>query len=117
GLDGHLPEEIVAARYERVSRLVEELITQRAEERLGEIVEVLVESVLDEDGLQHITGRAAHQGPDVDGETELDVPPGARIAVGDMVRARVTGVTGADLLAEPLVLDPRVGAESQPVLV
>ncbi|WP_432495475.1 30S ribosomal protein S12 methylthiotransferase RimO [Kineococcus gypseus] len=103
GLDGHLPAEVVAERVERVGRLVEELVAQRAEERLGEVVEVLVESVLDEDGDPHVVGRAAHQGPDVDGETELDLPPGTRVAVGDLVRARVTGVSGADLLAEPLV--------------
>jgi ribosomal protein S12 methylthiotransferase RimO len=102
-LDGHLPDEVVAARYERVSRLVEELIAQRAEERLGEVVEVLVEGVVDEDGDPHVVGRAAHQGPDVDGETELDLPPGFQVAVGDLVTARVTGVAGADLLAEPLV--------------
>ena len=106
GLDGKLPEDVVAARADRVSRLVEELVAQRAEERLGEVVEVLVESVVDEDGDPHVVGRAAHQGPDVDGETELDLPPGARVAVGDLVRARVTGVSGADLLAEPLVGAP-----------
>ncbi|MCI2240303.1 30S ribosomal protein S12 methylthiotransferase RimO [Paenibacillus sp. TRM 82003] len=103
GLDGHLPAEVVAERADRVGRLVEELVAQRAEERLGEVVEVLVESVVDEDGDPHVVGRAAHQGPEVDGETELDLPPGARAAVGDVVRARVTGVSGADLLAEPLV--------------
>ncbi|GAB3459724.1 30S ribosomal protein S12 methylthiotransferase RimO [Kineococcus endophyticus] len=102
-LDGKLPEDVVAARADRVSRLVEELVAQRAEERLGEVVEVLVESVVDEDGDPHVVGRAAHQGPDVDGETELDLPPGVTVAVGDLVRARVTGVAGADLLAEPLV--------------
>ncbi|WP_432572769.1 30S ribosomal protein S12 methylthiotransferase RimO [Kineococcus sp. SYSU DK005] len=106
GLDGKLPDDVVAARADRVSRLVEELVAQRAEERLGEVVEVLVESVVDEDGDPHVVGRAAHQGPDVDGETELDLPPGARVAVGDLVRARVTGVSGADLLAEPLVGAP-----------
>ncbi len=103
GLDGKHPEEVVAARLDRVTRLVEELVAQRAEERLGEVVEVLVESVVDEDGDPHVVGRAAHQGPDVDGETELDLPPGSTVAVGDLVRARVTGVAGADLLAEPLV--------------
>jgi ribosomal protein S12 methylthiotransferase RimO len=102
-LDGKLPDDVVAARLDRVSRLVEELVAQRAEERLGEVVEVLVESVVDEDGDPHVVGRAAHQGPDVDGETELELPPGVDVAVGDLVRARVTGVAGADLLAAPLV--------------
>jgi ribosomal protein S12 methylthiotransferase RimO len=107
-LDGKLPDDVVAARLDRVSRLVEELVAQRAEERLGEVVEVLVESVVDEDGDPHVVGRAAHQGPDVDGETELELPPGVDVAVGDLVRARVTGVAGADLLAAPLVeTEPR----------
>ena len=47
--------------------LVEELNAQRAEERIGEEVVVLVEAV-DEDGT---VGRAAHQGPEVDGTTLL----------------------------------------------
>jgi ribosomal protein S12 methylthiotransferase len=101
-LDGHLPDDVVAARADRVSRLVEELVAQRAEDRIGEVVEVLVEAVTDAEGDPHVTGRAAHQGPDVDGETELELPPGATVAVGDLVRARVTGAAGADLLAAPL---------------
>ncbi|NAZ81159.1 30S ribosomal protein S12 methylthiotransferase RimO [Kineococcus sp. R8] len=101
-LDGHLPDDVVAARADRVSRLVEELVAQRAEDRIGEVVEVLVEAVVDADGDPHVTGRAAHQGPDVDGETELELPPGTSVAVGDLVRARVTGAAGADLLAAPL---------------
>jgi len=101
-LDGKLPDDVIAARTDRVSRLVEELVAQRAEDRLGEVVEVLVESIVDEDGDPHVVGRAAHQGPDVDGETELDLPAGMSVAVGDIVSARVTGVAGADLLAEPV---------------
>ena len=47
--------------------LVEELTAQRAEERIGEQVEVLVESL---DGpAEAVEGRAAHQGPEVDGST------------------------------------------------
>ncbi|MFB9378042.1 30S ribosomal protein S12 methylthiotransferase RimO [Kineococcus gynurae] len=101
-LDGKVPDDVITARYERVSRLVEELVAQRAEDRLGEEIVVLVERVVDEDGDPHVVGRAAHQGPDVDGETELDLPPGHTVAVGDLVRARVTGAAGADLLAVPL---------------
>ena len=49
-------------------RLVEELTAQRAEERVGETVEVLVESL----GKKQVAeGRAEHQGPEVDGVTTL----------------------------------------------
>ena len=94
-LDGKLDEYEVRARVDHVSRLVEELVAQRAEERLGERLDVLVERVED-DG--RAVGRAAHQGPDVDGVTRLATP--ARI--GEMVPARVVAADGVDLLAEPV---------------
>jgi len=104
GLDGqHDPDE-VRARAEHVSRLAEELTAQRAEERVGEVVEVLVERV----DASEAEGGAAHQGPDVDGSTLLraasvDGPGhGNSPAVGDLVRARVVAASGVDLIAEPL---------------
>ena len=113
GLGGqHDPDE-VAARADHVSRLAEELTAQRAEERIGEVVEVLVERV-DADA-DDVEGRAAHQGPEVDGSTLLrasadDHVDGSaqrrgrvdRLAVGDLVRARVVGASGVDLIATPL---------------
>jgi ribosomal protein S12 methylthiotransferase len=92
--DGKLDEDEVRARADHVSRLVEELNAQRAEERLGERVEVLVESV--EDGTAE--GRAVHQGPEVDGTTTLTHLPAA-VEVGDLVSATVTAADGVDLVA------------------
>jgi tRNA A37 methylthiotransferase MiaB len=93
--DDKLHEDEVLARTARVSDLVEELTSQRAEERINEEVVVLVEDVADGD----VVGRSAHQGPDVDGATYLD-RPGAR--VGDLVRAVVRKSDGVDLVATPL---------------
>ena len=92
--DGKLDEDEVRDRTERVTALVEELNAQRAEERIGETVDVLVES-LTEDGPE---GRADHQGPEVDGTTRLT---GVRseVAVGDLVSAVVSGTDGVDLIA------------------
>ena len=42
-LDGQLAPEEVAERVARLTALAEELMAQRAEDRLGEVVEVLVE--------------------------------------------------------------------------
>jgi ribosomal protein S12 methylthiotransferase RimO len=95
-LDGKLDAREVAARVDRVGRLVEELTAQRAEDRVGEPLEVLVER-LDADGAAE--GRAAHQGPDVDGLTVL--PGGAGHRVGDLVPAVVVGTEGVDLVAVP----------------
>ncbi|MCA0436669.1 MAG: 30S ribosomal protein S12 methylthiotransferase RimO [Actinobacteria bacterium] len=89
------PEEI-EERFARISSLVEELTAQRAEERWGERVVVLVEEI-DQDGTP--LGRAAHQGPDVDGICQLigdieDATPGR------LVRGEVVGSEGADLVVE-----------------
>ncbi|MFC7594014.1 30S ribosomal protein S12 methylthiotransferase RimO [Terrabacter sp. GCM10028922] len=97
---GKLAPEVVAERLDRFTRLVEELNAQRAEERVGERVEVLVEEIDEEDG--SVVGRAAFQGPDVDGVTTVRVPDGApRPRVGDLVAAVVVGTEGIDLVAEP----------------
>jgi hypothetical protein len=49
------------------------------------------------DGLV-VEGRAAHQGPEVDGSTMLE-GVGDRVAVGDMIQAVVVGSEGVDLVA------------------
>jgi tRNA A37 methylthiotransferase MiaB len=88
--------DTVQRRYDRISALADELCTQRAEERVGSIVEVLVDTVADGE----IEGRAEHQAPEVDGSVSLvgnlDVKP------GDLVRALVTATEGVDLIATPV---------------
>ncbi|MFF5105574.1 30S ribosomal protein S12 methylthiotransferase RimO [Streptomyces sp. NPDC000134] len=101
GYDGKLDEDVVAERLARVSRLAEELVSQRAEERVGSTVRVLVESVDDEDG---VYGRAAHQAPETDGQVLLT--SGEGLGVGRMVDAKVVGTEGVDLVAEPLLGSP-----------
>ena len=93
--DGKLDEDEIRSRVEHVSDLVEELTSQRAEERVGERVRVLVESL--EGDLAE--GRADHQGPEVDGSTTLEAA-GRRI--GDLVDAVVVASEGADLHARPI---------------
>jgi ribosomal protein S12 methylthiotransferase RimO len=82
------PEEVVR-RVTRLTALAEQLTSQRAEERVGEVVEVLIESA---DG----EGRAAHQAPDVDGTTLVN----GDVRVGDIVRAVVVDTEGVDLIAD-----------------
>jgi deoxyribonucleoside regulator len=68
--------------------------------RIGEHIEVLVEGI-DED-TDELTGRAAHQGPDVDGATILRLRPGAQApAIGEIIAAMVLDTEGIDLIAEP----------------
>ncbi|WP_028647153.1 30S ribosomal protein S12 methylthiotransferase RimO [Nocardiopsis sp. CNT312] len=94
GHQGKLPDDVIEERVDRLSRLAEELMAQRAEERVGDRIHVLVEAVL-EDGAYE--GRADHQAPEVDGGTILY---GEGLAVGDLVPATVVQSLGADLVAE-----------------
>ena len=94
-LDGKLDEDEIRSRVERVSSLVDEVTAERAADRVGEQIRVLVESV---EGTS-TEGRADHQGPEVDGSTTM-VVEGVR--VGDLVAAVVVGSEGADLVARPI---------------
>ena len=96
-LDGHLDDDLIEERRSSLVDLVTELMDERAAERVGAEVAVLVEEVT----AGVITGRAAHQGPDVDGSTRITGRPDAapRPRVGDIVTARVVDSDGIDLLA------------------
>jgi ribosomal protein S12 methylthiotransferase len=99
--EGKIESHVIAERLARLTTLVEELNIQRTDERLGEQIEVLVEGI-DQD-TDELTGRAAHQGPEVDGATILRMPAGVRApAVGDFVAALVVDTEGIDLIAEPV---------------
>ncbi|RNL65046.1 30S ribosomal protein S12 methylthiotransferase RimO [Nocardioides marmoriginsengisoli] len=94
-----LDQDTIDERVEHLSALADELTAQRAEERIGERVVVLVESLDVEDGAAE--GRAACQGPEVDGSTTLTGLSGD-FAVGDMIEATVIGTEGVDLIARPV---------------
>ena len=92
-LEPKLSAEEVDGRRSATADLVDELTSQRAAARLGEPVRVLVE----EAGSASI-GRAAHQGPEVDGTVRvLDAGP---VRIGEFVDATVVDSEGVDLVAE-----------------
>jgi ribosomal protein S12 methylthiotransferase len=109
-----LPDKLdgaeIARRVEEVAALADELMSQRADSRLGEDIDVLIEEEADDGRYE---GRAAHQAPEVDGVTTITSPgtsPGTstgtspgRLAAGDMVRAVVTGSDGVDLVASAVM--------------
>jgi ribosomal protein S12 methylthiotransferase len=103
-LPGQLDEAEVSRRVEEFAALADELMAQRAESRLGETLDVLIEEAAEDgpDSLDPVEGsylgRAAHQAPEVDGVTT--VISSTPLAAGDMVRAVVTGSEGVDLIAD-----------------
>ncbi len=109
GYGSKVPPEAVAERLAHMTRLAEELTAQRAEERLGETVRVLVDAVETPeadagggpDGTE-VVGRAAHQAPETDGVTLLAGGTARQAAPGALVTAKVVGSEGVDLVAEPI---------------
>lgn len=93
-LENKVAPELITERVNELSTLVDELITQRAEARIGQKVTVLIEDEVEQEG------RAEHQGPDVDGSTFIKSRNKYR--VGEYVDAVVSDVLGVDLIAQVL---------------
>jgi ribosomal protein S12 methylthiotransferase RimO len=93
-LENKVAPELIKERVNELSTLVDELITQRAEARIGQKVSVLIEDEAEQEG------RAEHQGPDVDGSTFIKSRNKYR--VGEYVDAVVSDVSGVDLIAQVL---------------
>jgi ribosomal protein S12 methylthiotransferase RimO len=85
--------DVIAQRLETLSSLADEMVSSRAQARIGEQIRVLIEDA----ELQE--GRAAHQGPEVDGSTSFI---GTNFMVGQYVDAVVIDSMGADLVAKAL---------------
>jgi ribosomal protein S12 methylthiotransferase RimO len=86
-------EDVIRQRVESLSSLADEMVSLRASARIGENVRVLIE----DRELQE--GRAAHQGPEVDGTTSFI---GTNFEVGQYIDAVIIDSMGADLVARPI---------------
>jgi ribosomal protein S12 methylthiotransferase len=95
GLPGQLPGDEIAGRVDELASLADELMAERAAERLGELAEVLIDEAM---GDGRYLGRGAHQAPEVDGATE--VRSHRPLVPGDLVTAVITGSDGVDLRAD-----------------
>lgn len=104
GLSGKVTSATVKRRYDKILSLADELCAQRAEERIGSTISVMVDTVTG--GM--VEGRAAHQAPEVDGSTTLVAGPSGvdlgALAPGDLVQATVTATEGVDLIATPTAM-------------
>jgi ribosomal protein S12 methylthiotransferase RimO len=97
-LDGKLDPQVINERTSELTMIAEELVMQRATDRIGQRVRVLIE----DEELQE--GRAEHQGPEVDSSTFVTIAgrPSAGYKVGQYVDAIITDTSGADLIAQSL---------------
>ena len=88
---GKVDEATIAHRVSELSRLSDQMVSERARQRIGERVRILVED------LDLREGRTEFQGPDVDGTTTII---DGDVEVGDYLSAVVVDAVGADLVAE-----------------
>ena len=88
-----LPEFEINQRVSHLSSVADELVSQRAQARIGTETYVVVDSIHPE-----IEARADHQGPETDGSCRSET--NLQLQVGDRYLARVIDSYGADLVVE-----------------
>ena len=84
--------EVIEERVATLSKIADNAVSERASLRIGEVVDVLI----DDEELQE--GRAAFQGPEVDGT--VGFVSDQHFKLGQWVRAVITDSAGADLIGE-----------------
>lgn len=94
GLPGRVPPDVVAGRLERLLALQTGIAVEKNLSRLHEAVDVLVDGPDAQSGF--VVGRTTGQAPDVDPVTHVR----GRAKPGEFVRARITGTSELDLVAE-----------------
>ena len=102
-LPGMLPAQERERRRARFMAVAEEVSVQRLQGRVGQTLQVLVDSATGA-GRQGGVGRSYADAPEIDGVVHL-LPPekiSKRIAAGEFTRAKVVATQGHDLVAVPV---------------
>lgn len=94
GLDGQVPEALKQERLERLMSLQQAISAQRLRRRIGQTIEVLVDSI-DEHGA---VARSSADAPEIDGEVYIEHP--GDMQVGNFYRVKVTASAEYDLWAQ-----------------
>ncbi|MFM8366357.1 MAG: 30S ribosomal protein S12 methylthiotransferase RimO [Candidatus Nanopelagicaceae bacterium] len=92
-MQNKIDPEVIAERVATLSTIADNAVSERATLRIGSEVEVLI----DDPELKE--GRAAFQGPEVDGTVGF---VDTEFKLGQWVKAVITESAGADLIAKPL---------------
>jgi ribosomal protein S12 methylthiotransferase len=101
-----VPARTKAARRRRLMAVQQRLVTRRHHAKIGSVESIFVDGPAADLPLV-ASGRLASQAPDIDSVVLLsDCDPSALVP-GTFVTARITGAQGYDLIAEPVVPDPR----------
>lgn len=92
-LPDHVPEAVKQERWERFMQLQQAISTQKLQAKVGNTIEILIDSV-DEQGA---IGRSQGDAPEIDGKVYLDGV--TDLAPGDFVEAQVSAADEYDLWA------------------
>jgi len=99
-LDGHLPEEVKEHRRDSLMQLQQKIALEWARKLAGREVEAIVDGP-DPEVPGHYLGRTTADAPDIDCVVRLK---GKALQPGDLVRARITGADGYDLLGRAIAV-------------
>ena len=101
-LPGMLPLEVREERRARFMAVAEEVSIARLQRRVGATMQVLIDSAPGL-GRKGGVGRSYADAPEIDGTVQL-LPPekiSKTLKVGEFTKARIVGVRGHDLVAQP----------------
>jgi ribosomal protein S12 methylthiotransferase len=102
-LPGMLPQEVREERRSRFMAVAEEVSVQRLQLRVGSTMQVLVDKAIAL-GKKGGVGRSYADAPEIDGVVKL-LPPekiSKTYKAGELIRARIVGVEGHDLIGLPI---------------
>ncbi|HEY1192232.1 MAG TPA: 30S ribosomal protein S12 methylthiotransferase RimO [Gemmata sp.] len=97
-LDGHLPEEVKAARVAAIMEVQQQVAFGWAEAQVGKEHPVVIDGP-DPEFANHFRGRTYADAPEIDCEVRVK---GKNLRPGDFVRAKITASDGYDLVARAL---------------
>jgi ribosomal protein S12 methylthiotransferase len=97
-LPDHIPEELKAARRDELMEIQQEIAFAHAQAQIGKELEVIVDGP-DPEAPNCVLARGHADAPEIDCTVRLK---GKSLRPGDLVRARITGADGYDLLARSI---------------
>lgn len=96
--DGVVPEDVRHERARLVMEAQAEVSRQKLSERVGKTFDVIVDTVTEEG---QVMGRTKYEAPDIDGIVTIEeLPEGARVREGDLIRATITDSDEHDMWAD-----------------
>jgi ribosomal protein S12 methylthiotransferase len=100
-----VPAAVKRNRRERLMKRQQRIVAERQRERIGSGVRVMIDGPSPEHELV-LQGRLEGQAPDIDPVVYLTDCDSTTFRSGDLIRARIVGARGYDLIAAPVEVAP-----------